>query len=201
MQRIRFTLKIIFCFVCLGWLYSYFNHSCAELTLSKHDFTSQLWNAERSLCGPCHQSHNAVNKALWGRKPSATLYTMHPQKLLAGTIDVQPSAVSRFCLSCHDGIQPLEQDRIGHTYINAAARIGPDLRTHHPVSIVYTPNTKLFAASTPSGLGRSIAQDLLKNGKVECTSCHDVHNRYNNEKMLNKKKDLLCQTCHTQDPK
>lgn len=189
---------------CLGYFVLFifwgFQYLEAELKGSPHDFSKQAWNSRSSLCGPCHTTHHVMTQPLWGRQLSRAVYTMYPEGILLGKIDNQPSFSSLLCLSCHDGTQPLESKGAGRTYINAAARRGPDLRNHHPVSVVYVAGSKLVSQSMPSGLGRSIAKDLLKNGKVECVSCHDVHSRNNNARLLHRQKDLLCQICHIQVP-
>jgi predicted CXXCH cytochrome family protein len=54
----------------------------------------------------------------------------------------------------------------------------------------------------PSGLGRTVAQDLLINDSLECSSCHDVHNGAAamavNEDLLyiTPVQSQLCLTCH-----
>jgi len=52
--------------------------------------------------------------------------------------------------------------------------------------------------TTNSGLGSTIDNDMLFDGKMECASCHDVHNRFGVSgllKMSNVNSEL-CLTCH-----
>ena len=59
--------------------------------------------------------------------------------------------------------------------------VGTDLTHEHPISFEYS--TALAKAdggledpaTAPSGLSGTIAEDLLQNGFMECSSCHDVH--------------------------
>jgi predicted CXXCH cytochrome family protein len=46
--------------------------------------------------------------------------------------------------------------------------------------------------------GEQIAEDMLFNGRMECASCHDVHNAFNNDELLLKPNggSGLCLTCH-----
>jgi hypothetical protein len=59
--------------------------------------------------------------------------------------------------------------------------IGTDLRFEHPISFSYSSALALAdggledPSTTMSGLGGTIAEDLLDDGYMECTSCHDVH--------------------------
>jgi predicted CXXCH cytochrome family protein len=82
--------------------------------------------------------------------------------------------------------------------------IGGDLRGDHPVSFVYD---SLLAeqdgqlsnpATAPSGLGSTIAEDMLVGGKMECTSCHNVHDSAGPRGLLHKSNagSALCMTCH-----
>ena len=147
----------------------------------------------------------------------------------------QPSGVSKACLSCHDGVTAINQ-KIDGTYIGTSgttitgsAAIGLDLHITHPVSITYddalaTADGTLFSPSSvlrfgagvnpvPLGTsltGKTIAQALLKNGKVECGSCHDVHKTVgyspNSGSMqriggvdANGVGSLLCRSCHNKE--
>lgn len=134
---------------------------------------------------------------LWGRKMSTANYTMYSSPSLQGTTDSQPTGSSRLCLSCHDGSVALDlyhrrttsqsnvfvlpQSRVPGQPSGAA---GTDFRADHPISITYEAGTGqgqdpyLRATSSPfPGVvpGQRIA-DILEGNKVQCSSCHDVHN-------------------------
>ena len=53
-----------------------------------------------------------------------------------------------------------------------------DLRGTHPLSITYDPaaDPNLNPVATAMGTSGTIA-DVLDNGKVQCSSCHDVHDQ------------------------
>jgi hypothetical protein len=99
----------------------------------------------------------------------------------------QPAGRSRLCLSCHDGtvaVDAYQGDGAGgNTYYmtNPRALVGTDLRKHHPISFTY--DAALAAAdgeladptTTASGLGNTIAKDLLFMNQLECPTCHDPH--------------------------
>jgi predicted CXXCH cytochrome family protein len=100
--------------------------------------------------------------------------------------------------------------------------IGTDLTNDHPVSFTYDsallaldsglrPVTSpiidstgilIGATKTPAGPSQSmtgtIADLLDRNGQVQCTSCHDVHNGQGINKLLkiNNTGSALCLTCH-----
>ena len=77
----------------------------------------------------------------------------------------------------------------------------------HPVSLAYdaalatTDGELLDPTSASSGLvgsGGTIDDDMLYSSKLECSSCHDVHNKYGNNYLLVKDNagSALCLTCH-----
>jgi len=78
------------------------------------------------------------------------------------------------------------------------------LEDDHPVSFVY--NTALSMqddglkdpAMESTALGNTIEIDLLYGGRVECASCHDVHDTAGISKLLRFSNDesALCLTCH-----
>jgi hypothetical protein len=93
-----------------------------------------------------------------------------------GIVFHQPDGPSRLCLGCHDG---------SSYYKTAGFNAASGTARSHPISFVYDDilagksDTLKPPSTTPSGLpgGRSIAEDLLDSkGKMQCTSCHNVHN-------------------------
>ena len=136
-----------------------------------------------------------------GHTTTASTFTMynntnHPGADLKGTVDSQPTGPSLACLSCHDGTvsvgSVLIAPRAGGTnnYISAsggvspgtgrlssgAALVGTDLSNDHPVSITYQDNldTGLQPAATLTGV--RLYPENVTGAKVQCSSCHDVHN-------------------------
>lgn len=130
----------------------------------------------------------------------------------------QPGSVSKLCLSCHDGTVGVNEYgfepgdinssgvRKGDTLhkISAEYNIGKggDLSNHHPIGFDYQTveavDDEIQKASAPMNSYYTIG-DLLWAGKMECTTCHDVHNTKNEgEKFLWKsdRESGLCLTCH-----
>jgi len=167
-------------------------------------------------CGECHFSHRPKDMAveeglgiLWRTThtadglPSFRPYSSRSFDALRTDIG-QPDGTSKLCLGCHDG---------SYAGLSSRAVFGvSDLSRSHPVSFTYDsalasrvragrlndPNT------TPSGLGGTIAQDLLdQQGKMQCTSCHDVHASGADSKMLRYSTNRttgdgsrICRICH-----
>ncbi|NOY37462.1 MAG: cytochrome c3 family protein [Chlorobi bacterium] len=195
-------------FFLLSGLFS-FTVSFGQITGSAHDFSGQSW-ATGILCGVCHTPHNAngtvANAPLWNHEVTTSSYTLYSSPTLDATVN-QPSASSKLCLSCHDGTVALENFggvTTGTNFITGNALLGTDLSTEHPISFVYntalaTADGELYDPSTQnSGLGSTIANDLLFSGSLECASCHDVHNTQNNSYLLriDNTGSALCLTCH-----
>ena len=114
---------------------------------------------------------------------------------------------SSFCLSCHDGVSAIE----GHTSTNVGNSENVETSTlfsfNHPVAFEFTRSLALSKSylhdpyNTPSGLGGTVAEDLLVEGRIECVTCHNIlFNRENSEKfeILYKSNagSALCLTCH-----
>lgn len=111
---------------------------------------------------------------------------------------------SKVCLSCHDGVTA----RASHTTTNVGdiENIEFSMDFNHPVSIDF--NSQIARSKsylndpsiTPSGLGGTIEQDLLVNGKVECSSCHILFLNVSTQKYATLIKSnsgsQLCFTCH-----
>jgi predicted CXXCH cytochrome family protein len=120
--------------------------------------------------------------------------------------------MSKICLSCHDGI--VAPETYGHNAGGAAHPFGKDLmgtigNKNHPISFIYDtalslkerdlydPSTKLSGLSGSTG---TISADMLFSNRMECSSCHDVHNTkaVPGTKLLVKDNagSALCLTCH-----
>ncbi|MCY2929229.1 MAG: cytochrome C [Planctomycetota bacterium] len=186
-------------------------------------------------CARCHVPHAAGRDAsgndiagafgvpLWspiynvdGLKYTYNLYSSAKFDAL-GTDIGQPDGASKMCLGCHDGsANPFT----GKANVSTAARVFTNaaapgttnsLTRSHPVSFTYDStlsgkNPGLKAPSDTSGLGGTIATDMLDSkGKMQCTSCHNVHEQGIGADMLKIAWDPaavpatdgdLCRICH-----
>lgn len=105
----------------------------------------------------------------------------HKGAILVMDLNKDPRKLkSTFCSSCHDG----SVASTGHTSTNYgnSENVNPNtfFSFNHPVAFEYSSG---FAASryylkdpktTPSGLGGTIAEDLLVDDRVECVTCHNI---------------------------
>jgi predicted CXXCH cytochrome family protein len=156
-----------------------------EIRHSHHDFSGAAWS-NNEICVPCHTPHNAdmnvMSAPLWNHEVTTASYTVYASSSL-NAAPGQPSGVSRLCLSCHDGTVAFDNHggaTNGSRFTNFG-NLSTILSDDHPISFLY--NSALAAVdgelrdpdTAPSGLGGTITDDLLENGSLECTSCHDVH--------------------------
>jgi predicted CXXCH cytochrome family protein len=144
----------------------------------------------------------------------------------------QPGGVSKLCLSCHDGNVAVNnygrvQNGAGNgddastgvfkgdapVFIVDDYKIGKngDLSNHHPIGFdyvtVYNTDDEIQSIGSNFTVDKSGATvytigDLLWGGKMECTTCHDVHNTKNQGEKFLWKSDVqsaLCLTCHVKD--
>jgi len=191
----------------------------ALISGSSHDFSAAAWNTGGQICLPCHTPHQALGNIygpLWNHDPSAAVGTFVPYTSATfdpdgGTTIGQPGPQSLACLSCHDGTTGLDQfggqtgaaATIGAAFIVGA---GGDLTTEHPIGFDYTDGLDAGLhdpSTTASGIagGTTIQADLLFADKLECASCHDVHNELGTaigEGLLrvDNAASALCLTCH-----
>ncbi len=143
---------------------------------------------------------------------------------LAGTpTDPAPTGATLACLSCHDGISAMNSvvnapgsggynpngTYIGNTNANPkdmpnaeeiAIGLYGDLTNDHPVSITYVEGVAgLKPKNTPiTGWNNATTiNDLLRDGKVQCVSCHDPHDpTYGRYLRYSNSGSQLCKTCH-----
>jgi len=160
--------------------------------------------------------------------PNFSLYT---SSTLNATLE-QPRSMTLLCMSCHDGITAMNVlvnygqynpitmfggasgDQLGDVWVPSfpgvpGANIGGaypgspnirDLSDDHPISFVF--DNSLVTAD--GGLQLPPPGDAVKlfNGRLECTSCHDVHKQgdtaVGTRPFLRKTNNgsALCITCH-----
>ncbi|MGA8180871.1 MAG: cytochrome c3 family protein [Desulfobacterales bacterium] len=184
---------------------------------SPHDFRKYPWNRSGEICLPCHvpQKIRTLPAPLWDLNLSTQTYimygrTFHPTE--GAVVNSQPDGLSKKCLSCHDGI--IAPDAYGPDTGGIAYRFDKDFmgiipNNNHPISFIYdtalaTKYGDLYDPSTtPSGVTgstKTINADMLFSNRMECSSCHDVHNTkaVPGTKLLVKDSagSALCLTCH-----
>ena len=187
--KTKLFARIIFLFGLLISSAPTNNNVIADIKNSHHDFSGASWS-NGEICRPCHIPHNAIidvpNSPLWSHELTTASHTVYSSNTL-NSFPGQPSGKSKLCLSCHDGTVAVE-NHVGYTsgtwHLQNLPRrggLGTNLMDDHPISFVY--NSALAnddgelndPSVSPSGLGGTIAEDLLDNGSLECSSCHDVH--------------------------
>jgi len=156
------------------------------------------------VCLPCHTPHNALlsgdDNVLWNHAVTTQTFTMY--KASAG----QPEAPSKLCLSCHDGVTAIDNyGGNGGTgiVITGDHALGTDLSNDHPIGIEY-PTALPAEYRDPAGFAPGISGGpgvrlVAINGlqRVECTSCHNVHNNgLGNFLRVPLQESYLCLQCH-----
>jgi len=169
-----------------------------------HDFALLGSGQSQPACIACHVPHETgVHESLWNPKlllPAYSLYdaTANAKATRAG----HAGAYSKLCLSCHDGTLAIlnYSGARGNNLLTPAPRGAANTATSlaardHPIGIGYDSNlassdgsladpqsgsVSMITSQTGRNSTRSgsIGMMMLAEGKVECTSCHDVHNRY-----------------------
>ncbi len=192
---------------------------------SVHDFTPSGVNipvdrGTGEICIVCHTPHSQVSKAttnagpLWNHELTTTTFTLYSSSDLNASLG-QPNGSSKLCLSCHDSTVALDSwGGYTGTLFMKGHRIDlkTDLSDDHPVSFRYDSALAVAdkglkdPATTPSGIGSTILADLLDDdSRLQCTSCHDIHNKMGNGNYRGARYGLLwkrntgsqlCLTCH-----
>ena len=176
----------------------------AGITGTAHDLSGRGWGSTEK-CIFCHTPHNAKaasNGPLWNHAATATTFTLYASSTLNSTPG-QPGASSMACLSCHDGTVALDSygTATGTNMLTGSKMLGTSLSDDHPISITYdaalaTADGELVAPTSASSVDVANTVPLFA-GKMECASCHDVHDN-TFTKFLRKSNtgSALCLTCH-----
>lgn len=170
-----------------------------------HDFTV-YWVTDE-LCKACHVPHNArtdTGGPLWNHAPTTANFTLYASPTINASPG-QPSSVSKLCLSCHDGTVGLSD--FGGGFSGGVtlgpgdrAYIGTDLSNDHPISFTY--DGALATADgglvTPASASLVVANVPLYGGKLECSTCHNVHdNALGGFLRTSNAASALCLKCHS----
>ena len=133
------------------------------------------------LCLSCHDGTMALDMTVfkpngWNSSQDAALHVR-----LNGGDDLMS------CGKCHNG-QVAHSIEIKH--------LGTDLRNDHPISMQYaglnSKDSDFWAPDSRYGFDNGVK---LYDGKVECATCHNVHDPDINL-LLRATSDRLCETCH-----
>ena len=192
---------LVFAFVLLGSA-SLCSTAFGSIQNSAHDFSNSNWAAGQ-ICLPCHAPHNNQNQTgalLWNHDVTEAQFTLYSSPSFDGVDSSgQPGGVSKLCLSCHDGTVAIDAfgGATGGTMISGDRMLGTDLSNDHPISFTYD---SALASTDGELLDPGSLPDTIKlfAGKMECASCHDVHDKNGNETLLNVANagSALCLTCH-----
>ncbi len=178
------------------------------------------------VCVTCHTPHQVTaangQDPLWNHTLSGTatygVYsspTMNAVPVELGGASAGTAAVSNLCLSCHDGtvsVFSMYRAPVGGAptfaagaVINASgmliggASLGTSLTDDHPINFTY--DAALATADTglvsPASASLVVAGVPLYNSKVQCASCHNVHDPANVPFLrVANTGSALCLKCH-----
>ncbi len=184
---------------------------------SAHDFTNYNWSGGQ-VCIACHNPHNSNTGVTvapqWNHTVTNQTYTLYGSASLKAAVG-QPGILPKLCLSCHDGTVAVDSfgGVTGSQFISNANRIGITLKDDHPIGLLYdsalaATNGSLFDPSSKTvtiGSGGTtqtgtIASTILYGGQLECSTCHDVHNKYTAVEpgllKVTATGSAICKACH-----
>ena len=179
--------------------------------------------AQTEICVFCHTPHGAstvANTPLWNHSLSAvTSYGVYSNTNSINATDITAitatdGSTSSLCLSCHDGtIAVNAQNNVsnnalgeamqggtgaGNAFMSVTGNLGGTntaLTNDHPVNFTY--DTTLVNADTKLTAVASLTEVKLFTGKVQCASCHDVHDSTNVPFLrASMSGSSLCLKCH-----
>ena len=174
----------------------------ATIVGSSHDLRTITANASDEVCIFCHTPHNAqATEPLWNHGITAATFTTYSSTTLNATVG-QPDGSSKLCLSCHDGTVALDTfgGNTGTHFISGTAALGTDISNDHPVSFLY--DAALVTADggglvSPASASLVVTGVPLYAGKMQCASCHQVHDNTNgNFLRFANTASALCLKCH-----
>ena len=180
--------------------------SAQSISGTDHDLRTRL--SINEICVPCHTPHNAypdpastVDMVLWNHDETGEIFT--PYTTLAGNTS-QFDGTSKLCLSCHDGVTAVDNYggvTGGTDFITGSANMGTDLSNDHPIGVKYPPedsgSNPLPGYNDPATFTNVKLVTVASVDRIECASCHDVHNNTNIPFLRRANTgSALCLECH-----
>jgi len=176
----------------------------ASIVGTAHDLSGEGYGTDQ-ICVFCHTPHNAKSPQLvplWNHGATTATFTLYTSSTL-NAVPGQPSNNSKACLSCHDGTVAVDTygSRTGTTSLTSAstAFLDINLGDDHPVSFTYD----AALATADGGLTSPASASLVVTGiplygsKLECASCHNVHDNANDPFLrFANAASALCLKCH-----
>ena len=192
-EAIALLLITVFIFLCA------LTAKGATVVGSKHDLSG---NSSDQPCVYCHTPHFAsttISAPLWNRNIGNVTFQIYSSPTMDTAIPSTPGGVTLACLSCHDGVLA---DGDKHNLLNGPGsgsvpdttsnpncmrchgdlfgdpvnwKLGTDLRNDHPISMTYPTAQQDTGFFIPPDLQKGWTEVPLFSGKVECASCHNVH--------------------------
>lgn len=171
---------------------------------------------DKESCVWCHIPHDSLTmdtqppkwSAQSGSDTSFSVYGIVDDNSSKSSLS-GPDVMVRVCLTCHDGINApnisLYSDSSLNTFnVNTASSGGGTFVHSHPVGIEYLPTSisGVKASLKPESTvlkewsGAKTIHDLISDGTVKCTSCHDPHTTNDQFLRTPNKYSQLCKGCH-----
>ena len=175
--------------------------SWATIVGTAHDLSGT--GGQTQICIFCHTPHNALSQLvpLWNHATTSASFTLYSNPGSLNAVPGQPAQNSKACLSCHDGTVAIDSygGATGSTFVTGTALLGTDLSNDHPISFTY--DAALATADgglvTPASASLVATDVPLYGAKLECASCHNVHeNAINPFLRKSNAASALCLTCH-----
>jgi len=171
---------------------------------SAHDF-SRLGGGPSDACIACHVPHiqgvrpTTQPSTQPSTQPAIEIYRLEGQRRIFVPNRYMPGPTSLLCLGCHDGTVATSTISASHALL-AGVREGfkvPErfVWRDHPIGVPYPGNRRGYRPESFVTAGRKI---VLPDGRIECISCHDPHNRSSIKGMLvmSNRRSGLCLACH-----
>ena len=173
---------------------------------------SPITGGSSAACLYCHAPHSGIGgkTPLWSQTLSSQTYSLYNSTTIQNVAS-QPTlgGSTSLCLSCHDGTIAVGQLNPSGSLTTTGSMYGSDvfganLKASHPISLVVplkdSPALVASLAATQTTADQQ-HKVRLKDGSVECVSCHEPHNQYIDQRSPNflvrdSASGQLCLSCH-----
>lgn len=145
----------------------------------------------RNFCAACHKEpfRESGHKEILGKAHFRSKYVA---VVNAGEID----AMSRNCLSCHDGALASQATVHVGEWVHQESMIDNDMGTH-PIGVDYEKaRTANPYRSDLTPIGLVDPRIKFFDGKVGCGSCHDPYSNVEQDLVMSNRGSRLCLACH-----